>query len=74
VGTITSLFTWYISSGLIRYETIYGPLGTLIILMLWLYLASSDRPVQAHLTACLTKSRSQAGFFEKSLSPEMRLS
>jgi YihY family inner membrane protein len=54
---IINLFTWYVSSGLVRYETFYGPLGTLIVLMLWIYLASSIALFGAHLTACLTKSK-----------------
>lgn len=53
---ITRAFVLYLGSPLARFESIYGSLGTLIILMLWIYLAGSIVLFGAHLTACMTKS------------------
>lgn len=54
---ITRLFTLYLSSPYARFETVYGSLGTLVVLMLWIYMASSIVLFGAHLTACITKTK-----------------
>lgn len=54
---ITRLFTLYLSSPFARFESVYGSLGALIVLMLWIYMASSIILFGAHLTASLTKTR-----------------
>jgi membrane protein len=56
---ITRGFTLYLASPFARFETLYGSLGTLVILMLWIYLGSSIVLFGAHLTACLTKTLEQ---------------
>jgi membrane protein len=33
-------FSWYLTSGLARYQVVYGSLGVVVALMLWLYLNS----------------------------------
>src|SRR5690606_14723444 len=39
IWEITKLgFAWYISSGLTRYEVLYGSLSTIILLMIWIYI------------------------------------
>lgn len=35
----TLVFTWYIKSGLAEYEILYGSLGTIIALLMWVYLS-----------------------------------
>ena len=44
-------FTWYLSSGLARYRIIYGSLGSVVILMLWIYLSAIVTLLGAHLSA-----------------------
>jgi membrane protein len=48
-------FTWYLSSGLARYRIIYGSLGSVVILMLWIYLSSMIMLLGAHLSAAVAR-------------------
>lgn len=50
---VTKLFTWLLQVGLVRYELIYGSLGTVVSLMFWLYLISSITLFGAHLSAVI---------------------
>jgi membrane protein len=50
---ITSLFTWYLESGLGRYELVYGSLGTVVALMFLIYLMSWITLFGAHLCAAI---------------------
>lgn len=52
---LTNMFTWYLSSGLNRYELVYGSLATIVALMFWAYLSSWIALFGAHLTAELTR-------------------
>jgi membrane protein len=45
-----------ISLGFIRYEVIYGSLGTVLALMFWIYLICSITLIGAHLSAVLEES------------------
>ncbi|MFZ2489581.1 MAG: YihY/virulence factor BrkB family protein [Anaerolineae bacterium] len=45
--------TWYLNSGLAQYATIYGPLTTIVVLMLWFYLTVAAILFGAHLGAAL---------------------
>ncbi len=47
-------FTWYLRSGLARYRLVYGSLGTVVALMLWIYLSSMIILFGAHLSAAIT--------------------
>ncbi len=47
------LFSWYLSSGIIRYEILYGSLGTVLALMFWIYLSCLIILLGAHLTASI---------------------
>jgi len=47
------LFSWYLSSGIIRYELLYGSLGTVLALMFWIYLSCLIILLGAHLTASI---------------------
>ncbi|MCB9078740.1 MAG: YihY/virulence factor BrkB family protein [Anaerolineaceae bacterium] len=50
---ITAGFRWFLTSGMARYQVIYGSLGAVIALMLWLYLSSVVVLLGAHLTAAI---------------------
>jgi membrane protein len=49
----TRLFTWVLSKGIVRYELIYGSLGTIVGLMFWIYLISLITIFCAHLSAVI---------------------
>ena len=50
---VTKIFTMMIQMGLVRYELIYGSLGTLASLLFWLYLISLITIFGAHLSAVI---------------------
>ena len=50
---VTRLFTWLLKEGLVRYELVYGSLGTVAALLFWLYLISSITIFGAHLSAAI---------------------
>jgi len=47
------IFTWMVSAGFIRYEVIYGSIGTLLALMFWIYLICYITIIGAHLCTVL---------------------
>jgi membrane protein len=47
----TAGFTWYLTSGIPRYELVYGSLGTVVVLMLWIYISMLIVLLGAHLGA-----------------------
>ena len=49
-----SAFGWFLSSGLVRHQLVYGSLGTVVALMLWIYLSSLITLFGAHLSAAIT--------------------
>jgi membrane protein len=49
----TAGFSWYLRSGWARYDLIYGSLGTVIVLMLWVYLTMIVILFGAYLTASI---------------------
>lgn len=49
----TSLFVWYLGSGLGRYEIIYGSLGTVVALLFLIYLINWITLFCAHLSAAI---------------------
>jgi membrane protein len=51
----TIAFSWYLNSGLVHYEVVYGSLGALAGLMLWIYLSSSLILFGAHLSAAVMR-------------------
>ncbi len=52
----TGAFTWYLGSGLARYEIVYGSLGAVVALMFYIYITSWIVLFGAHLTAAIKKS------------------
>lgn len=53
---VTFGFTRYLSSGLASYELMYGSLGTIIALMLWVYLSAWIALFGAHLSASISRA------------------
>jgi YihY family inner membrane protein len=49
----TTIFIQYFSSGLNRYELVYGSLGAIVTLLLWIYFSSYLILLGAHLTAAI---------------------
>jgi len=49
----TSAFTWYLNSGLARYNVVYGSLGTLLALLSWIYMVSAIALFGAHVSAAI---------------------
>jgi YihY family inner membrane protein len=53
----TFAFTWYLSSGLSRYELIYGSLGAVIALLFVIYVSSWITLFGAHLSSAIQRTR-----------------
>lgn len=53
--TVTTFLTWYLSSGFIQYDVIYGSLSTTIVSLFWLYLSNYTILFGAHLCATLSQ-------------------
>ncbi len=51
----TNSFTWYLSSGIVQYELVYGSLGAIVALMLWIYIVSLITLFGAHLSAAIAR-------------------
>jgi membrane protein len=45
------IFGWYLTSGLARYQLVYGSLGAVVALMLWIYLSNLIVLFGAHISA-----------------------
>ncbi|MCJ7626653.1 MAG: YihY/virulence factor BrkB family protein [Anaerolineaceae bacterium] len=45
------VFTWYLRSGLVRYEFIYGSLGTIVSLLFWIYISNIIILLGAYISA-----------------------
>jgi membrane protein len=50
---VSKVFSWFLSSGLASYETLYGALGTALALLTWVYICSIIILVGAHLSAAV---------------------
>jgi membrane protein len=53
-------FTWYLSSGLLQYQLVYGSLGTIVALLFWVYLTASIVLIGAHLTASIQRKNQKS--------------
>ncbi|MDY7076748.1 MAG: YihY/virulence factor BrkB family protein [Chloroflexota bacterium] len=51
----TNGFAWFISSGIVRYELVYGSLGAIVALMLWIYIMGLIVLFGAHLAAAIAR-------------------
>jgi membrane protein len=54
---VTNGFTWYLSSGWGQYELVYGSLGTMVALMLWIYIQAQVVLFGAHLSAAVGRQK-----------------
>jgi membrane protein len=52
---IATAFSWFLGSGLIQYELIYGSLGTVVVLLFWIYLSTWIILVGAHFCAAIAR-------------------
>jgi membrane protein len=52
---VASAVTWYLSSGLARYELVYGSLGAVVALMFWIYISSLITLFGAYLSAAINR-------------------
>ena len=50
-------FAWYVRSGLVQYRLVYGSLGAVVALMLWIYVSSWLLLFGAHFSAALGRDR-----------------
>ncbi len=50
-------FAWYVSSDLVQYRLVYGSLGAVVALLLWIYVSSMLVLFGAHLSAAIARSR-----------------
>jgi YihY family inner membrane protein len=50
------IFSWLLNLGFIRYEVIYGSIGTILALMFWIYLICYITLIGAHLIAVLEEN------------------
>jgi membrane protein len=50
-------FAWYVSSDLVEYRLVYGSLGAVVALLLWIYLTSWLVLFGAHLSAAVARHR-----------------
>ena len=57
-GAATSLFSWYLRSGLSKYNLVYGSLGALISFLTWIYIINLIVLFGAHLSASIAHHRS----------------
>jgi membrane protein len=53
----TDAFSWYLSTGIVRYELVYGSLGTVVVLMLRIYIGALITLFGAHLSAAVARHR-----------------
>ncbi|MGC9400565.1 MAG: YihY/virulence factor BrkB family protein [Anaerolineae bacterium] len=48
-------FAWYLRSGLVNYELVYGSLSAVVALLFWLYLGATITLFGAHLSASISR-------------------
>jgi membrane protein len=53
----TNAFSWFLSSGLSRYNLVYGSLGALISFMTWIYIINLIVLFGAHLSAAIAQHK-----------------
>lgn len=50
------VFAWYVSSDLVQYRLVYGSLGAVVALLLWIYVSGMLVLFGAHLSAAIARS------------------
>ncbi len=63
IGSVaaTGGFTWFLQSGLVRYNLVYGSLGAIVALMAWIYLVSVIILFGAYLSAAIAEQKFEMG-------------
>jgi len=56
-GAATAVFSWYLRSGLSKYNLVYGSLGALISFLTWIYIINLIVLFGAHLSASIAHHR-----------------
>jgi membrane protein len=56
-GAATSIFSWYLRSGLSKYNLVYGSLGALISFLTWIYLINLIVLFGAHFSAAIAQRK-----------------
>jgi membrane protein len=56
----TGAFLWFLGSGLVHYERVYGSLGAIVALLFWIYLSAQIVLFGAHLCAAIGRSSTAA--------------
>lgn len=51
------IFAWYVSSDLVDYRIVYGSLGAVVALLLWIYLVATLLLFGAHLSSAIARNR-----------------
>jgi membrane protein len=54
---VTHAFTWFLSSGMATYNILYGPLGTSIALLTWIFSSAIIVLFGAHLSASIAHAK-----------------
>jgi len=69
---IAGLFGWYIQSGMVNYDLIYGSLAAVAVLLLWFYLNSVLVLFGAHLSASIAqREMNQKGLVQHTTDPSI---
>lgn len=55
-GLLTAGFSWYLSSGMVNYDLIYGSLGTSVALLTWVFGSAVIILFGAHLSAAIARA------------------
>lgn len=73
-GLLTAGFSWYLRSGMVNYDLIYGSLGTSVALLTWVFGSAVIILFGAHLSAAIARATrlGQSSEMEKSLKPKKR--
>jgi membrane protein len=59
---LTLIMNWYLSSQWMRYELVYGSLGSIVALLLWIYFASFIIFLGAHISSAVAKTKRKKNF------------
>ncbi len=54
-----NIFVWYLSSGLVSYDLVYGSLGAVVALMFWIYISATITLIGAHLSQAIHQHRGE---------------
>lgn len=53
----TRLFTWFLSTGLVNFQIIYGSLGTILGFLTWVYITAFIAIMGAHISSAISAAR-----------------